>query len=319
MANTPPMVAVANLKGGVGKSTTALMLAEALAYHYHLNVLLFDFDAQANLSEMLLTSEGVQRQLNQHRGVPALLDQFLPGAERRHVALSDVVETRTAAAIEELVLARQLRRQGGWVSILPAHPGMRFLEPHLERSPGQGWFEIGDQIADLVLESTEEVRGQCDLVLIDCPPHVSALCRTALKLADYYVTPTLAEPLSIWGVQQFLRWLAHPHMSAWVGKARDSLVDRQFVVCTRYSPRSRSHRRTLEKLQTDWAGRAFAAPIRQRLAIGEDLTREAPDSLHPFASRYRGEVKTDATRLARRFAEFMADRAGIDWASRVAA
>ena len=53
-------VAIANLKGGVGKSTTTVMLADGLAYYYGMNVLVIDLDPQANSSQMLLTERGVQ-------------------------------------------------------------------------------------------------------------------------------------------------------------------------------------------------------------------------------------------------------------------
>ena len=104
MAKAPPVVAVANLKGGVGKSTTALMLAEGLAYFYGLQVLLCDFDAQANLSETLLTSAGVQRELNQGRGVSAVLDHFLPASQRMHNNLRDVVDTKNSTVPYFLIL-----------------------------------------------------------------------------------------------------------------------------------------------------------------------------------------------------------------------
>ncbi len=313
MATPPPVVAVANLKGGVGKSTTALMLAEGLAYFYGLRVLLYDFDAQANLSETLLTSNGVRRALNQGGGVPAILDTFIPGGESRLDSDSPLIEERGATVIEELVQARDRLEDDGWVSLLPAHPGMRFLEPHLERSPGDGWFEIGDQLGRIIQESTAEARAGSDLVLIDCPPHISALCRTGLKLADYYVTPTLAEVLSIWGVHQFLNWLVHPSMCEWIGHDRDTVPERQFVVCTRYAPRSRAHQRALGQLRADWRDRAFSDPIRQRLSLSRELERDDENSLHHFAGRYRGHVKGDIRRLSESFAGFMKSRHGTNW------
>ncbi len=316
MSARTPIVAVANLKGGVGKSTTALMLAEGLAYHYGLKILLCDFDAQANLSETILTSDGVQRELNQGRGLAAVLDRFLPEDGRAGAQLGDVVETRNSTVIEELVYRRERGEDDGWISLLPAHPGMRFLEPHLERSPGDGWFEIGDELANSVMQATQGVRRRCDLMIIDCPPHVSALCRAALKLADYYVTPTLAEALSVWGVHQFLRWLEHPSMRDWLGIARGSLLERQFVVCTRFSARSRSHRRTLDRLMEDWKGRTFADPIRQRISLSRELERDELEQTRSFASRYRGQVKTDVDALARSFAAYIREREGLDWRRR---
>ena len=72
--------AIANLKGGVGKSTTTVMLADGLAYFYGMHVLVIDLDPQANSSQMLLTEEGVQDASEQGKGGHHLLAQFMASA-----------------------------------------------------------------------------------------------------------------------------------------------------------------------------------------------------------------------------------------------
>lgn len=308
MKKKAPVVAVANLKGGVGKSTTTLMLAEGLAYQYGLNVLIYDFDAQANLSELLLTSEGVQRERNQDRGVAAILDTFVPGKNRSVEDLRIVVEQWNACCVEELVRKKNRGKEEGWISLLAADPSMRFLEPYLERSPGEEWFEIGEELIWALEEATQFERSQADVVIIDCPPHVSTLCRSALKMADYYVTPTLAETLSIWGLQQFTRWMTHTDQTQWLSKPGPGFHERQFVVCTRYSATSRSHQKALEDLKEDWPDRTFSSPIGARVSLNRELPRKTLNSLHPFGSRYRGKMKTDVLTLADEFAGFIQSR-----------
>ena len=304
MSKRPPVVAVANLKGGVGKSTTTLMLAEGLAYQYGLNVLVYDFDAQANLSELLLTSEGVQRERNQDRGVAAILDTFVPESDRSVDDLRIVVEQWNATVIEELVRKKNRNQERGWISLLAADPSMRFLEPYLERSPGKDWFEIGDQLINALEQATQFERNQADVIIIDCPPHVSTLCRSALKMADFYVTPTLAETLSIWGLQQFVRWMTHIDQSPWLGKSGSDFAERQFVVCTRYIPTSRSHEVAFEDLKRDWPDRTFSSPIGARVSLNRELPRRGINTLHSFSSRYRGKLRTDVQQLADEFAAF---------------
>ena len=48
------VVSIINLKGGVGKSTLAMIIAEYLCFHYNQRVLLIDMDAQANLSYIMV-------------------------------------------------------------------------------------------------------------------------------------------------------------------------------------------------------------------------------------------------------------------------
>ena len=308
MTKRTPVVAVANLKGGVGKSTTTLMLAEGLALQYGLNVLIFDFDAQANLSELLLTSEGVQREHNQDRGVAAILDTFVPGKNRSVEDLRIVVEQWNSCCIEELVRKKNRDSEEGWISLLAADPSMRFLEPFLERSPGQGWYDIGEELIWALEEATQFERSQADIILIDCPPHVSTLCRSALKMADYYVTPTLAETLSIWGLQQFTRWMTHTDQTPWFSKPGPSFNERQFVVCTRFSATSRSHQKALEDLKRDWSDRTFSSPIGARVSLNRELPRRTINSLHSFGSRYRGKLKSDVMTLADEFVGFIHSR-----------
>ena len=71
--------AVANLKGGVGKSSTTLFLAEHWAVFQRRKVLVADLDPQANASYMLLSRAGVEQAENAHRTLPHLLDDALNG------------------------------------------------------------------------------------------------------------------------------------------------------------------------------------------------------------------------------------------------
>ena len=74
---TATIAAIANLKGGVGKSTTTLMLADGLAYFYGANILVVDLDPQASTSQMLLTDRGLQMAFDQGKGVHHLVEQFM--------------------------------------------------------------------------------------------------------------------------------------------------------------------------------------------------------------------------------------------------
>ena len=58
MRNT---IAVMNTKGGVGKSTLVLALAETLSAQFRKNVLIIDADSQASVSSMLLTAANLHR------------------------------------------------------------------------------------------------------------------------------------------------------------------------------------------------------------------------------------------------------------------
>ena len=308
------VAAVANLKGGVGKSTTTLMLAEGLAYQYGMNVLIYDFDAQANLSELLLTSQGVGRERSQKRGIASILDTFVPETNRKLSDLDFVVQPTEACCVEELVHRREKALPHGWISLLAADPSMRFLEPHLERGPSESGMEMGDKLIQAIESVTHHERENADLIIIDCPPHISTLCRAALKMADFYVTPTLAETLSIWGLQQFTNWMTHPEQSPWLARSSEEFAARQFVVPTRFIATSRSHQQALKGLKDDWNDRKFSSPIGARVSLNRELPRKDLYSLHPFGSRYRGKLRTDLLNFIDEFVAFARDlEPNITW------
>jgi cellulose biosynthesis protein BcsQ len=94
-------IAIANLKGGVGKSTTALMIAEGLAYYAGARVLAVDLDPQTSLSSMLLSRTGADAAAAHGRSLSYLLE-CLVAQKVPHLGglisnkASDVVELREA-------------------------------------------------------------------------------------------------------------------------------------------------------------------------------------------------------------------------------
>jgi chromosome partitioning protein len=63
------VVSIINLKGGVGKSTLAMMFSEYLAFRFNKRVLLIDMDAQANLSYLMVPYRSMELQKGNHRTI----------------------------------------------------------------------------------------------------------------------------------------------------------------------------------------------------------------------------------------------------------
>src|SRR5689334_12408496 len=112
----PPLTAaIAHLKGGVGKATTTVMLADGLAHYYGMNVLVIDLDPQANSSQMLLTERGVQAASDQGKGTPHMLAHFV--ASKPPSAAPFIMPN--AVTLEELRIAEENDERKGWISALP--------------------------------------------------------------------------------------------------------------------------------------------------------------------------------------------------------
>ncbi|HEU5250781.1 MAG TPA: ParA family protein [Thermoanaerobaculia bacterium] len=158
------VVAIANQKGGVGKTTTAINLGAALAA-FDRKVALVDFDPQANATSGL----GFSRQKN--------------GASAYDVLLG--VDSREAI--------RPTTFPNLW--LMPSGRDLVGAEIELVDQTGR---------ERKLREALEPVRGNFDFVLVDCPPSLSLLTVNALTAADSVLVPLQTEYFALEGVTELL-------------------------------------------------------------------------------------------------------------------
>ncbi|MFV0297488.1 MAG: ParA family protein, partial [Hyphomicrobiaceae bacterium] len=153
MRNT---IAVMNTKGGVGKSTTVLAMAEALAVLHGKNVLVIDSDTQASVSAMLMSTTTLHKMQGEGR---TIVDYLVATVLRQSQVewtdfvvggVSDVDEAKSIYLIPSDMQLALLERE---VSKEARHAGLRAT--------------IGGLLS--------RARIVFDVVLIDCPPGLSVL------------------------------------------------------------------------------------------------------------------------------------------------
>lgn len=287
---------VANLKGGVGKSTTTLMLADGLAYYYGAEVLVVDMDPQANSSQMLLTDRGLQMAYKQGKGVHHLLNQFMNN-ETPNIA--DLI-LPNAVTLEELRRAEEKDERSGWISILPAHTQLRLTEMELEEkiyTKGMAPSRLASYLAGHIEQALEPLVALYDVILIDNPPYLSPLARAGLSIADQFITPTLADSVSIWGTKQFSDWVTNnvtPH-----------LASRNFVVITRFKNTRYARNAETELKEIYLKDRTFGPTIPESVQALSAMDRPDLDSYNSLRNKY-GRLRGDVKRLAESFAHFLA-------------
>lgn len=175
-----PVVAIKNVKGGVGKSTIILMLAEALAHFEGFRVLVIDSDPQTSASVMLAPSSHLDHLSHQQRTFPDFLMKAdeISGPESydsyiRH-GVSDVHNIRG-------------------ISLIPSDIRLALLEKELTRHADSGEAYIQTALAGML----DYGRRNFDIVLVDCPAGLSLLNDTWLQITDYYLTPVKPDYLSV--------------------------------------------------------------------------------------------------------------------------
>jgi chromosome partitioning protein len=158
------IIAVANQKGGVGKTTTAVNLATAFAEQGR-RVLLLDLDPQANATTGLGVADGYG----------ATSYELLLGEAELEAAV-------TASAVPGL-------------SVVPASPDLAAAEIELGTRPSREF---------LLAQALRSRLGEYDDVLIDCPPSLNLLTINALTAADRVLVPLQCEFYALAGLAQLM-------------------------------------------------------------------------------------------------------------------
>ena len=173
-------LAIMNNKGGVGKTVTAINLADILAYDFHQRVVLVDCDGQANLTGF-----------------------YLPGVEVDTATTADVLTGECEQVWSDNLIP--LRKN---IRLLPSSSGLY----DLDLTAIKDGVSAPERLYDFVHAAWED--DNTDWVIFDCPPGYTVSSVAALLAADEVMIPVTADKFSLDGVlavAQQAHKIAHAH------------------------------------------------------------------------------------------------------------
>lgn len=235
----PRTLVLANQKGGVGKTTTAINLGTALAAVGE-RVLIVDLDPQGNAS----TGLGVER-------------------EERELSTYDVLIG--AAVVEDAILPTKVPG----LDIVPSTMDLLGAELELASVPRRS-HRLRDAMARMPANGKEQENLPAEMnarpytyVLIDCPPSLNLLTINAMTAGDSILVPLQCEFFALEGLSQLLRT---------VDRVRTSLnpkLDIQGIVLTMFDQRNNLSGQVADDVRAHLGEKVYKTVIPRNVRISE--------------------------------------------------
>lgn len=271
------LIAIANMKGGVGKTTTVVSLAEALAADdQNASVLVVDLDPQASASVCLAGDDLLFDMIDANKSIEAFLDERL--IKRAKTILISKIRKAVCGTTHA---GNQLN-----ISLLPCGPKLRFVEREVIYSlteRGSSMTAIEGKMRKLFETDFLPLSKEYDYVIFDCPPGISLLSEAAIRASDLVIVPTIPDFISAYGLAAFVDFF-------WEKKAFGPTPKRlPHVLINRFLRTVRQHNYYVEHLEEVAAKRIvpeirlFKTKVQQAAALAEALFN---DEESPFGQRY---------------------------------
>ena len=234
------VLAVANQKGGVGKTTTAINLGTALAAVGE-RVLIIDLDPQGNAS----TGVGI-------------------APEKRSLTTYDVLVG------DSTLVGASLKTAVPGLAIVPANHDLVGLEAELMSDQNRP-FRLRDAVLGLAASERNAEPGQrYTYVLIDCPPSLSLLTLNAMVAAQAVLVPVQCEFFALEGISQLAESIAQIKASLNPG------LEIQGVVLTMHDARTGLSKEVAENVRQFFGPKVYETVIPRNIKVAEAPSHGQP-------------------------------------------
>ena len=235
------VIVVANQKGGVGKTTTAVNLAASLQATRR-RVLLVDLDPQGNAT------------------MGCGIDKNALGRTACDVLLGDCTANEALVSVE----------YGGF-RLLPANADLTAAEVRLLTLDADREFKLRNALGPL--------RGDFDVILIDCPPSLNMLTLNALVAADSVMVPMQCEYYALEGLSALLQTVEQIRSSI------NPTLQIEGLLRTMFDPRNNLANEVSAQLLQHFGDKVFRTLIPRNVRLAEAPSFGRPVLFHDKESR----------------------------------
>jgi chromosome partitioning protein len=192
------VLAVVNMKGGVGKTATVVTLAETLAKQGSGPILVIDVDTQASASYCLAGDQQLKELITSGRTIDQFLEKRLIKQDAvpfEHFVRRQVCNTTAAGG-------RQLD-----VALVASSTNLRISERdilHQMTQQGASLTGIEEKLINTLAIELQRLGQEFKYVIFDCAPGISPFTTAAVSLANLVIVPTIPDFLSCLGLDAFL-------------------------------------------------------------------------------------------------------------------
>lgn len=180
-------IAVMNAKGGVGKSTLTMAIAEHLSVLHGKRILLVDADGQMSLSLMVAPVTEVMRLGDRKQNLGGWLSGLLPGAA------PTAWQACASGPVSDIDDARD-------IYLIAGDMDLTLIERELVAANAIAALRAG------VRNFLAEAREYVDFVLIDCAPGISVVTEVFLREAQWHLVPVKPDVLAVSGMKYLQRF-----------------------------------------------------------------------------------------------------------------
>ena len=270
------VISTINLKGGVGKTTTTVALAETLSGEFCKRVLVIDLDPQTNATTMLIGEEKWRKLNDSGRTLARLFKDALEPDNKQfdfNTALQkDVSDVGAAQTID----------------LLPSSLDLIDVQDQLVTTPGGKFYAVNP--IDLLWRAVKSKLANYDVVIVDCPPNLGIITLNGLRISQGYIIPTIPDILSTYGIPQIVTRVKE--FSDEIAEPIEPLG----IVVTKFQANSSVHKNVFRSLQQGKDAPVFETIIPQANQISSAAestihSRTLIQKYNTFAHDYRKLAK----------------------------